>query len=113
MDNDLIVKNFQRVNENFMEAAAANQDIHRILKRYGRKIRGLRGAVFGLTLVAGFLISRLAERKRSENYLSEQIEELNEKTEELEERTKNLSSKVFQIELETRDFNCDGGDHDA
>lgn len=111
MDNDLIVKSFQRVNENFMEAAAANQDIMKLLKKQGKKIRGLRGAVFGLALACGFLFSRLAERKRSENYLGEQIDALKEKTEKLEERADNITSKVF--ELECHDFNCDGGVRDA
>lgn len=112
MDNDLIVKNFHRINENFMEAAAANHDINRILKKHTKKIRGLRVAVFGASLFCGFLFSRLAERKRSENYLQEQIDGLKERLERTEKEVVNLGHELYDHEACDHEA-CDGGVHDA
>ena len=78
MEGEMIVKSFEQINRNFIETVAANHDIVKALKKQARKLRGTKLAVFGLALTCGVILAELMERKRSENYLQEQIDDLKE-----------------------------------
>ena len=77
---------------------SSGKDISKAFK----KIKGLKGGFIALTIFCGYLAAELAERKRSENYLKAEIDELKEKQDSL-----------------SQDFYCncgkvtDGGDADA
>lgn len=58
--------------------------IHKLAKKNQRKIRSLKWAVFGLGVTVAVLASELAERKRCENWLKNEIDELKERTSVLE-----------------------------
>ena len=65
----LIAKEFDRVSKDM-------NYLHNLVKKNKRKIRGLRCALLAMGI--GLLIeaSELAERKRSENYLNDRIDQL-------------------------------------
>lgn len=79
MDEKMIVKSFEQINENFVETVAANHDICRTLKKQAKKIRGIKGVLFGFGIGMLVLAAELMERKRSENYLQEEIDKIKEK----------------------------------
>ena len=58
--------------------------LHKLVDKNKKKIRGLRWAVFGLGVTVAVLASELAERKRCENWLKDEIDELKERTSVLE-----------------------------
>ena len=93
MDEGMLVKSFEQINENFVETVAANHDICRHLKKQAKKIRGIKGVLFGFGIGMLVLAAELMERKRSENYLQEEIDDLKEKYDKLED-----------------DFRCENGD---
>lgn len=71
MEIDKLVNNFIRINDNFMK-------IDKRLVKQTKKIRGMRFTIVGLSIACLYLASELAERKRCENYLQKEIDDLKE-----------------------------------
>ena len=78
MSQESIIANFLRINDNFNTVHLNENDIWKAILKNKRKIKGLRGAVVFLAFGCIFLAAELAERKRSENYLKEEIDDLKE-----------------------------------
>lgn len=72
MDDKNICVNVRLMTDDILGTAAAN-------RKLSRKVRGLGGWIFGLVVTCVVLISELAERKRCEKYLEEQIDDLKER----------------------------------
>lgn len=80
-----------QLNDNHAKTVKAFEDVrndialvHKLAKKNQKKIRGLKWAVFGLGVTVVVLASELAERKRCENWLKDEIDELKERTSVLE-----------------------------
>lgn len=71
MEIDKLVNNFIHINDNFMK-------IDKRLMKQAKKIRGMRFTIVGLSIACLYLASELAERKRCENYLQKEIDDLKE-----------------------------------
>lgn len=69
-----------QLNDNHAKTVKAFEDVHKLAKKNQKKIRGLKWAVFGLGVTVVVLASELAERKRCENWLKNEIDELKERT---------------------------------
>ena len=69
MDDKNICVNVRLMTDDILGTAAAN-------RKLSRKVRGLGGWIFGLVVTCVVLIAELAERKRCEKYLEEQIDDL-------------------------------------
>lgn len=107
MDGKNIFMNVRLVTDDILGTAAAN-------RKLSKKVRGLSGWVFGLVVTCVVLITELAERKRCEKYLEEQIDDLKEKidgkseedyavdiqgqVDELEDRVNDLTWTVKQLD---------------
>ena len=84
MGENVIVKSFvEQINENqrfiaseFQKVSNDMHYVHELAKKNKKKIRGLKWSVFGLGLAVIVLASELAERKRCENWLKDEIDEL-------------------------------------
>ena len=74
---DLIREAFRSVHDDMA-------GVYKLAKKNQKKIRGLKWAVFGLGVTVVILASELAERKRCENWLKDEIDELKERTSVLE-----------------------------
>lgn len=92
MGENVIVKSFvEQINENqrfiaseFQKVSNDMHYVHELAKKNKKKIRGLKWSVFGLGLAVIVLASELAERKRCENWLKDEIDELKERAAVLE-----------------------------
>ena len=71
MEIDKLVNNFIRINDNFMK-------IDKRLMKQAKKIRSMKFTIVGLSIACLYLASELAERKRCENYLQKEIDDLKE-----------------------------------
>ena len=71
MEIDKLVNNFIRINDNFMK-------IDKRLMKQAKMIKGMRFTIVGLSIACLYLASELAERKRCENYLQREIDDLKE-----------------------------------
>lgn len=71
MEIDKLVNNFIHINDNFMK-------IDKRFVKQAKKIRGMKFTIVGLSLACLYLASELAERKRCENYLQKEIDDLKE-----------------------------------
>lgn len=96
------------------EVVAAFENVHddmdelfKLYKKNKRKIRGLKCAVFVFGIGLLVAASELAERKRSENYLKAEIDELKEKVDKQQNYICGLDQKIDAV-VET-----DGGAADA
>lgn len=76
MDEKTIVKELRICNSNFSTVGKNVSHILAELKKNSRKIRGLKVGVILLSVSSLILASELAERKRCENYLKGEIDEL-------------------------------------
>ena len=74
---DLIREAFRSVHDDMA-------GVYKLARKNQKKIRGLKWMVFGLGITAVVLASELAERKRCENWLKDEIDELKEKVAVLE-----------------------------
>lgn len=80
-----------QLNDNHAKIIKAFEDVHddmagvyKLAKKNQKKIRGLKLGVFGLGVTVAILASELAERKRCENWLKDENDELKTRVEELE-----------------------------
>lgn len=87
MEIDKLVNNFIRINDNFTK-------LERRLIKQAKKIKGMKFTIVGLSIACLCLAAELAERKRSENYLQSEID--------------NLKEEIYGTEIEN-----DGGSADA
>ena len=101
-----------------------SKELWRAVRKLKKSIRGTKGWIFGLGIVCIALASELAERKRSENYLKGEIDELKEQNKDMHNTLVMHDQKLISIEhgddgLERFDdipegpFDDDGGDTDA
>ena len=65
-----------------------------IIMKNKKKIRGMKFAIFGLGIGVAVLASELAERKRSENYLKKEIDELKEQADKQSNYIFGLDQKI-------------------
>ena len=111
MDDKNICVNVRLMTDDILGTAAAN-------RKLSRKVRGLGGWIFGLVVTCVVLISELAERKRCEKYLEEQIDDLKEK---FDEDAKSNASDTINIQQQidklkekqdslSKDFYCNCGE---
>ena len=109
MDDKNVFVNVRLMTDDILGTAAAN-------RKLSRKVRGLGGWVFGLVVTCVVLIAELAERKRCEKYLEEQIDDLKERMVSTEEEVANLGHEFYDHE-ECDHATCeevpDGGACDA
>ena len=78
MDAEKMVSNFMRINDNFYEVEKGIKKLSKALRKSQKKLKWTRVGVAFLAIYCAGLAIELAERKRSENYLQEQIDKLKE-----------------------------------
>ena len=91
--DDTMIRCLKRIDENFGTLDQNQQGLWKAIKKNARKIRGVKGVLFGFGIGMLVLAAELAERKRSQNYLQEEIDNLKERYDKLED-----------------DFRCENGD---
>ena len=96
---------------NLIVHGSTAKGVGKALKKTKKQIRGLRGGIISLSIVCGFLLSELMERKRCENYLKAEIDELREYAEKIEKVESDLVETVNNDILPK--LKTDGGDADA
>ena len=90
MDDKNICVNVRLMTDDILGTVTAN-------RKLSRKVRGLGGWIFGLVVTCVVLISELAERKRCEKYLEEQIDDLKE---ELDSKSDTESGSCDAIDIQ-------------
>lgn len=90
MEADKMFTSFLKLNDNYERAM-------KLIRKNKKKIKWMKIGMVGLTIYCVGLALELAERKRSENYLQEEIDKLRE--------------EVHDTEIEAD--NSDGGSADA
>ena len=95
MDDKNICVNVRLMTDDILGTAAAN-------RKLSRKVRGLGGWIFGIVVTCVILISELAERKRCEKYLEEQIDDLKERSDasdtiDIQQQIDELEDRVADI----------------
>ena len=90
MDGKNICVNVRLMTDDILGTVTAN-------RKLSRKVRGLGGWIFGLVVTCVVLISELAERKRCEKYLEEQIDDLKE---ELDSKSDTESGSCDAIDIQ-------------
>lgn len=117
MDDKHVFVNVNLMSEELVQAITAN-------RKLTRKVRGLKGWVFGLIVTCVAIIAELAERKRCEKYLQKQIDNLKGKVDdELDDDPNDFQSQLNDIEDRVNDLTwtvknlerevSDGGARDA
>lgn len=112
MDDKNICVNVRLMTDDILGTAAAN-------RKLSRKVRGLGGWIFGLVVTCVVLIAELAERKRCEKYLEEQIDDLKGKLD--EESDAEFGNQAIDIQQQidelkekqdslSKDFYCNCGE---
>ena len=79
MEASKMIENFLRINDNFDRAHRDMEKLAKAIRKNQKKIKWLKIGCIGLAFYCAGLALELAERKRSENYLQEEIDELKEK----------------------------------
>lgn len=79
MDAEKMVSNFMRINDNFYEIEKGMKKLSKAIRKNQKKIKWLKIGCVGLALYCAGLAMELAERKRCENYLKDEIDKLKEK----------------------------------
>lgn len=74
--DDTMIRCLKRIDENFGTLDQNQQGLWKAIKKNARKIRGMKGVLFGFGIGMLVLAAELAERKRSQNYLDERIDKL-------------------------------------
>jgi len=83
--DDTMIRCLKRIDDNFGTVEMNQAGIWKAIKRNSRKIRGMKGLIIGLGIGMAVLAAELMERKRSENYLQEEIDKIKEKQDSLSE----------------------------
>ena len=78
MEASKMIENFLRINDNFDRAHRDMEKLAKAIRKNQKKIKWLKIGCVGLALYCAGLVMELAERKRSENYLQEEIDKLKE-----------------------------------
>lgn len=72
------MEDIRMINKNFLEAHRDVERLTRAVRKNKRKIKWMKVGLIGLAIYCAGLAVELAERKRSENYLQEEIDKLKE-----------------------------------
>lgn len=115
----------QQISDNFRDIKGAFDSVHndvsgiyKLAQKNEKKIRGLKRSVFLLGIGVIILASELAERKRSENYLKSEIDELKTKIEDQGNKISKIDDDVAELGIieglnRKMDDETDGGAADA
>lgn len=99
-----------QIKDNHNEVLTNMAYLNELVTKNKRKIRGLKCTVFFLGVGLLIAASELAERKRSENYLKAEIDELKETVDNQQNYICGLDQKIMSMEPEEE---TDGGAADA
>ena len=78
MEANKLIENFLRINDNFDRAHRDMEKLAQAIRKNQKKIKWLKIGCVGLALYCAGLAMELAERKRCENYLKDEIDKLKE-----------------------------------
>lgn len=78
MEANKLIENFLRINDNFDRAHRDMEKLAKAIRKNQKKIKWLKIGCVGLALYCAGLAMELAERKRCENYLKDEIDKLKE-----------------------------------
>lgn len=81
--DDNMIRCLKRIDENFGTLDLNQQGLWKAIRKNTKKIRGMKGVLFGFGIGMLILAAELAERKRSQNYLQEEIDKIKEKQDSL------------------------------
>lgn len=115
MDAEKMVSNFMRINDNFYEVEKGIKKLSKALRKSQKKLKWTRVGVAFLAIYCASLALELAERKRSENYLQEEIEKVGKKVDKTDDDLTELAS-IVGLNRNTEDESndkSDGGSADA
>ena len=73
------------------------KELWRAVRKLKKNVRGTKGLIFGLSVVCLVLAAELTERKRSENYLKTEIDELKEKYEDMHTAVVSINQNVIGL----------------
>lgn len=110
--DDTMIRCLKRIDENFGTLDQNQQGLWKAIKKNARKIRGVKGVLFGFGIGMLVLAAELAERKRCENYLEHKISDLETDLETAFDRIEEVSNPKVNDDISDKD-KADGGVCDA
>lgn len=115
MEIDKMVSDLKKVDFSVYMRQRDIKKAMKLIRKNNRKIRFMRIGLAGLALYCVGLAMELAERKRSENYLQEEIEKVGKKVDKTDDDLTELASIIGlnrNVEGKSND-KSDGGSADA
>ena len=115
MEASKMIENFLRINDNFDRAHRDMEKLAKAIRKNQKKIKWLKIGCVGLALYCAGLAMELAERKRSENYLQEEIEKVGKKVDKTDDDLTELACILSLNRNAEGEFDdkSDGGSTDA